>query len=200
MLHDLEIYGITRPVRHRGTVRRGRLWTRAMVVLVLCLAVVLTIPGAIDPSHFGSLGQRSQLEGFTLPAAFEATIHQYAWRYGLDPALLTAIIRVESNFNPLAVSNKGALGLMQLMPRTASSLRVTDPMDPRQNILGGAKQLRYLLDRFEDNLELALAAYHAGASRVRYYEGIPPFASTQQYVQNVLRTYRALQGSTEREL
>ena len=195
MLVDLEIYGITRPEP-----RHGNRWTRGLVVLALCAVATLIIPAAIDPSHFGLLGQRSQLEGFTLPPAYEPTIHQYAWRYGLDPALLTAIIRVESNFNPLAVSNKGALGLMQLMPRTASSLNVTDPMDPHQNILGGAKQIRYLLDRFGDNLELALAAYHAGASRVIQYDGIPPYSSTQHYVKNVLRTYQNLQSSAEKEL
>ncbi|GKS60256.1 hypothetical protein YTPLAS18_37830 [Nitrospira sp.] len=195
MLVDLEIYGITQPKRPRGN-----WWARSLAVLVLCAIATLTVPNGIHPSHFGSLAQRSQLEGFTLPAAFEATIHQYAWRYGLDPALLTAIIQVESSFNPLAVSNKGALGLMQLMPRTASSLDVTDPMDPQQNILGGAKQMRYLLDRFGDNLEFALAAYHAGVSRVLRHEGIPPYSSTQTYVKNVLRTYRNLQALPEHEL
>lgn len=131
---------------------------------------------------------------------YEPIIRHYAQWYGVDPALLTAMIRVESSFNPRAVSEKGALGLMQLMPDTISYWRITDPLNPYQNIRGGALQIRYLLHRFSDNLELAVAAYHAGATHVTRHDGIPPFSSTHQYVQRVLQTYQQLRPDTSRDL
>ncbi len=108
--------------------------------------------------------------------------------YGLDPALLKAIARAESNFDPLAVSPKGAQGLMQLMPETASDYYVTNVFDPRENLRGAAAFLKDLFEEFKD-LRLVLAAYNAGPERVRRYGGIPPFAETQAYVRRVLRFY-----------
>ncbi len=104
----------------------------------------------------------------------------------MNPALVEAVIRIESAFNPWAVSRKGAQGLMQLMPRTASALGVRDSFNPRQNIEGGVRHLRYLLDRYPGNVPLALAAYNAGEGAVDSYGGIPPYTETQQYVQKVL--------------
>ncbi len=115
-------------------------------------------------------------------------IREMATRHGVAPDLVEAVIRVESAFNPRAVSNKGAQGLMQLMPRTASALGVRNAFDPRQNIEGGVRHLRYLLDRYPGNTALALAAYNAGEKAVDYYGGVPPYAETQQYVQKILGT------------
>jgi len=113
-------------------------------------------------------------------------IREIAGRHGVDPDLVEAVIRAESAFNPRAVSNKGAQGLMQLMPRTASALGVRNAFDPYQNIDGGVRHLRYLLDRYPGNVSLALAAYNAGEKAVDYYRGIPPYAETTQYVQRIL--------------
>ena len=107
--------------------------------------------------------------------------------YRLDPALLRAIIMAESSYNPKAVSQMGAQGLMQLMPRTAAELGVTNSFDPAQNINGGAKYLRKLMDRFDNDVYLALAAYNAGSSYVRKYKGVPPFPATQLYIKKVFK-------------
>jgi soluble lytic murein transglycosylase-like protein len=113
-------------------------------------------------------------------------IREVAMRHGVAADLVEAVIRVESAFNPRAVSNKGAQGLMQLMPRTASALGVRNAFDPRENIDGGVRHLRYLLDRYPGNTSLALAAYNAGEKAVDHYGGIPPYLETQQYVRKIL--------------
>jgi soluble lytic murein transglycosylase len=110
-------------------------------------------------------------------------------RYGVPDQLVTAVIRAESGFNPRAVSRKGAQGLMQLMPATASNLGVRNSFDPRENIQGGVRHLRGLIDRFPGNLPLAIAAYNAGEKAVLTYGGIPPYPETQDYVGKVLRYY-----------
>ena len=109
--------------------------------------------------------------------------------YGVPDRLVTAVIRAESGFNPRAVSRKGAQGLMQLMPGTASVLGVRNSFDPRENIHGGVRHLRALIDRFPGNLPLAIAAYNAGEKAVVTYGGIPPFPETRDYVDKVLRYY-----------
>jgi len=114
-------------------------------------------------------------------------IQEIAGRYGVDPVLVHAVIAAESAFNPWAVSRKGAQGLMQLMPRTASALGVRDSFNPRDNIEGGVRHLGYLLDRYSGNVSLALAAYNAGEGAVDSYGGIPPYPETQQYVQKILQ-------------
>lgn len=124
---------------------------------------------------------------------YASHVEAAAAAHELDEALLHAVITVESGYNPKAVSPKGAVGLMQLMPATAKRLAVADPYDPQQNIQGGAKYLRQLLNMFDGSVELALAAYNAGEGAVRRYGGrIPPYRETLAYVPKVLKFYRLL--------
>ena len=120
---------------------------------------------------------------------YQPLISKVSKKYALDDALIRAIIRVESNFNPKAVSTAGAQGLMQLMPKTAEELEVKNPFNPEENVEGGVKYFKYLLDRFDDNIPFAIAAYHAGESSVRKYDGIPPYDSTQKFVKMVLKYF-----------
>ena len=126
------------------------------------------------------------------PARFEHHIREAAGYYDVDPLLIKAIIKVESDFDHLAVSPKGAQGLMQLMPATASELRVIDPFEPRSNIMAGSRYFRLMLDRFGNDQRLALAAYNAGPQAVERHGGIPPFAETKRYVRQVLDHYRQM--------
>lgn len=132
--------------------------------------------------HFGSRHPDPRLD---------LLINKYAVAYGVDPALVRAVMRNESGFNPLAVSPKGAQGLMQLMPGTAALMGVQNPFDPEQSIAGGVGYLRHCLDRFGHSVPLALAAYNAGPDAVSRYCGIPPYLETQLYVNNVMGTYGA---------
>jgi soluble lytic murein transglycosylase len=111
-------------------------------------------------------------------------IDRFAAHFGLDPTLVRAVIQVESGFNRYAQSNKGAMGLMQLMPGTARELQVSDPWDPEQNVRAGTAYLRRMLDRFGE-VELALAAYNAGPEAVARHSGVPPFAETRDYVRKI---------------
>lgn len=122
-------------------------------------------------------------------AQYEPHIRLTCGMYGLDSNLVKAVIRAESGFNCQALSPKGAMGLMQLMPGTSRDLGVANPFDPIQNIDGGARYLRMMLDRFNNNLHLALAAYNAGPEAVQKYGGIPPFDETQVYVKRVMDFY-----------
>lgn len=111
--------------------------------------------------------------------------------YGVDSRLVKAIIKAESDFNPRAVSKKGAMGLMQIMPENFQLLDIQNPFDPKENIMGGTRYFKYLYDRFEGKLTLSLAAYNAGPTTVdNYNKSIPPYRETEQYVQRVLQYYR----------
>ncbi len=123
------------------------------------------------------------------PQSFEQIVRSASNRHGVDPNLVWAVMKVESNFNPEAVSKKGARGLMQLMPATARQHRVDNIHDPSQNIQAGVRQLRLLLNSFQGNLRLGLAANKAGSRAVERYRNIPPYSETRKYVRRVLQYY-----------
>jgi soluble lytic murein transglycosylase-like protein len=121
---------------------------------------------------------------------FHPIVLRAADRHQVDPALVKAIIMAESGYNPRAISKRGAKGLMQLMPRTARALGVVDIFDPEHNINAGVKYFKHLMNRFEGDTRLALAAYNAGSSKVRQYRGVPPFEATKYYIKKVFRYYK----------
>ncbi len=127
---------------------------------------------------------------------FDAMIRQAANRYQVDPRLVKSVIRAESNFDYLAVSRKGAVGLMQLMPETADDMEVLDPFDPKENIYGGTRYLRKMLGLFNGDLRLALAAYNAGPTRVVTLGRVPRFKETQNYVRKVQFFYKEYKKSS----
>lgn len=153
----------------------------ATVVAVICGAVVAAAasPGEV-PRTLPVIDDQGDLRGL---------VQRLSSEHGLDPKLVDAVVRVESAYNPSAVSHKGALGLMQLMPDTARRLEVDDPFDPEQNVRGGIRELDRLIERYSGNLQLVLAAYNAGEGAVDRHRGIPPFQETRDYVARVLSLY-----------
>ena len=140
------------------------------------------VPDPVEKSHEGN-----NIANVTSGnAAVDQLIKKASDRYGVDEKLVRSVVKAESNFDAGVVSHAGAQGLMQLMPATAKGLGVTDPFDPEQNLMGGTKYLRQMLDRYDGNTELALAAYNAGPGNVDKYEGVPPFRETQNYITKIL--------------
>jgi len=135
--------------------------------------------------------QRPKGAGRPASTSFDRLIEQEAGNLGIEPALVKAVVHAESSFNPKAVSSAGAMGLMQLMPTTAADLGLKDPFNPKENVRGGIRYLRTLLEIFNNDVPLALAAYNAGLTRVMQYGGIPPFRETQRYVGKVIQFYAA---------
>ena len=129
------------------------------------------------------------------PAQYEQLINTCAVKYGVNPSLVKAVIHAESGYNPNAVSRAGASGLMQLMPGTAKQLKVTDRFDPNQNVDGGVRYLKFLLDTFKGDVPLALAAYNAGLSKVAKHGGIPPYEETRNYVNKVMSHMKNYQAN-----
>jgi soluble lytic murein transglycosylase-like protein len=121
---------------------------------------------------------------------YEYVISQASKRFGVQPSLIKAVIQAESDFDHKAVSNKGAQGLMQLMPGTSNDMAVQNPFNPEENIFGGTRYLSLMLERFKNDLSLALAAYNAGPDRIDEHNGLPPFPETKSFVEKVLRYYK----------
>ncbi|MBO9533296.1 MAG: lytic transglycosylase domain-containing protein [Solirubrobacteraceae bacterium] len=176
----------------------------ARVAAIQQMVNQLTTGGSPPDSGFASALQEAQSApgaSATTPVSsvsgmpYAAEITAAAKKYNLDPALLAGLVKQESGFNPSIRSGAGAIGLTQLMPGTASSLGVTDPTDPAQNLEGGAKYLRQQLDRFGGDERLALAAYNAGPGAVQKFGGVPPYAETQNYVKTVLANRDAYAAS-----
>lgn len=180
--------------------------TRAMASLAVGLGLCLASPAQAQIASYvdghgkliyinanprvKAVRQRSANEGFvTPPPKFRGVVEAAAARNNLDPALVQAVIQTESNWNPFAVSRKGAFGLMQLLPSTAERYGVRDVFDPAQNVNGGTRYLRDLLDRFHGDLKKSLAAYNAGEQAVQRYGGVPRYPETRAYVRKVTKTY-----------
>jgi soluble lytic murein transglycosylase-like protein len=134
----------------------------------------------------GSLGA----PGIYTSSKYDQIISEASRRHGISFSLLKAQIKVESDFNPRAVSKKGALGLMQIMPENIKALRVNDPFDPRENIMAGARYFKGLLERYNGELHLALAAYNAGPNAVDRYKRVPPYRETVNYVEKVMKYFQ----------
>jgi soluble lytic murein transglycosylase-like protein len=151
------------------------------------------VPAPPPPVASIAFGPRRLSSNSPRHSGFDSAIERVGDRFLIQPALVKAVVAAESNFNPTAVSHKGAQGLMQLMPATALSLGVENSFDPDQNLAGGARYLREMLDRYGD-LKSALAAYNAGPDAVDRYSGIPPYRETKAYVARVLNYYRDYYG------
>ncbi|MEA2150011.1 MAG: hypothetical protein QOD69_1841 [Solirubrobacteraceae bacterium] len=145
-----------------------------------------TAPSTFNAQLTSAMAPTAPAQDAAGPTPYASEISAAAERNGVDPALLTGLIKAESNFDPSATSPAGAQGLAQLMPATAAGLGVTNPLDPAQAIEGGAKYLRQQLDHFGGDASKALAAYNAGPGAVERFGGVPPYAETQAYVRKVL--------------
>ena len=177
----------------RPDLRTGKL-VRSMVVSPKPMMAVRVAAAVVPPRVVGA--ESSDAERGAGVSGYDEAVRRIAAEQALSPQLIHSVIKVESNYNARAVSSKGALGLMQLIPSTARRFGVSDAFDPVENIQGGARYLRYLLDLYNDNYPLALAAYNAGEGAVARYGGVPPFAETQNYVILVRRQLELAKKAT----
>ncbi|ALA56757.1 lytic transglycosylase domain-containing protein [Nitrospira moscoviensis] len=216
-IKTLTIAGLATPSRDGmtstyGLIRKGRLagWA-ALMILVTSTPSVLAdadiyryvspngtvyITNVPSDAAFTPMTGKGRYHASISDRELEEAVARYAREYRLSPALLMAVMKAESDFNPTVISKAGAVGLMQLIPETAIRHGVRNLYDTGENIAGGAKHLRYLLDRFNGNIRLALAAYNAGERKVDRYRQIPPFKETKTYVKKVMGFYRDYRSST----
>ncbi len=150
---------------------------------------LLTNPTTRVNANLYSKEVESSVSKISTREQIKSLVSRVAKKHGVDEKLVNALIKQESGFNPNAKSRVGAMGLMQLMPATAKGLGVTNPMDPEQNVEGGVKYLKSMLNRYNGNIILALAAYNAGPGAVDKYDGVPPYKETQNYVKSILASY-----------
>ena len=150
---------------------------------------LLTNPATRVNANIYTAQANNSSEKITSREQIKNLVSRISKKHGVDEKLVNALIKQESGFNPNAKSRVGAMGLMQLMPATAKGLGVTNPMDPEQNVEGGIKYLKSMLNRYNGNLILALAAYNAGPGAVDKYDGVPPYKETQNYVKSILSSY-----------
>ena len=150
---------------------------------------LLTNPSTRVNANIYTAQANGASEKITTREQIKNLVSRIAQKHGVDEKLVNALIKQESGFNPNAKSRVGAMGLMQLMPATAKGLGVTNPMDPEQNVEGGVKYLKSMLNKYNGNIILALAAYNAGPGAVDKYDGVPPYKETQNYVRSILATY-----------
>jgi hypothetical protein len=172
-----------------GVVHFTNVPTQQNVKKIHTLPALSVIPSRLKTSYLNSPRYLMRGCGIFPQSSYDPQIRLSCQRYGLDYNLVKAVISAESAFDPRAISPKGAMGLMQLMPETSKDMGVANPFDPYQNIDGGVRYLRGLLNRFNNNVVHALAAYNAGPESVQKYGGIPPYDETQVYVQRVLDYY-----------
>ncbi len=151
----------------------------------------------INLNRYQGVTNNSRLDNITDRVKINKLIDEYSQKYGLDSDFVKAVVKQESGFNEKATSKCGAMGLMQLMPGTAKALNVNDPYNARDNIEGGVKYLKGLMDRFGGDMKLALAAYNAGPNAVKKYNGVPPYNETQNYVKNIMSMYQRIQSGGE---
>lgn len=151
----------------------------------------------INLNRYQGVSNVQRTNNLTNRTQIDELIKEYSQKYGLDSDFVKAVVKQESGFNEKATSKCGAMGLMQLMPGTAKALNVNDPYNARDNIEGGVKYLKGLMDRFGGDMKLALAAYNAGPNAVKKYNGVPPYNETQNYVKNIMSMYQRIQSGGE---
>ena len=186
---------------------------RSLFIAVMIMGVALVSNGnkpnpmVMNPQILSKMRPASQTEqrppsvsGRKAEHLYHTFIIQTASHHQIDPALIKAIIMAESGYNTKAVSKKGAKGLMQLMPGTAQSLGVEDIFNPHQNITGGVQYFKQMVNRFNGDVKLALAAYNAGSRNVRNYNGVPPFKATHSYIKKVFKYYQIYKDQMAREI